>query len=82
MGNWGEGAVAEIHVRWKTGGAHVFVAQCDGGKIRFVDPQTGNTDCSNYFTNAVNGATMIARIDGLEPTDLIEKCIKNRGGKQ
>lgn len=82
MKSWGDSAVAEVHVRWKNGGAHVFVAQREGEKIRFVDPQNGNTDCIGYFTKAVNGATMIARIDGLEPTDLIEKCIKNRGGKQ
>lgn len=81
MNEWGEGAVAEVMVRWQNAEAHVFVVEHIGGKIRFVDPQTGNIDCSNYFTNAVNGATMIMRIDNLEPTALIEECIKNRGGK-
>ena len=81
MEAWGEGSVAEVKVIWKNGGAHVFVAQHINGSVRFVDPQTGNTNCEDYFTNAVVGATMIARIDTLQPTDLIEKCIKNRGGK-
>ena len=40
-----------------------------------------STNCEEYFTNAVIGATMMARIDTLQPTDLIKKCIKNRGGK-
>ena len=81
MNDWGDGAVAEVMVRWKNAEAHVFVVEHIGGKIRFVDPQTGNIDCVNYFTNAVNGATMIMRRDNLEPTDLIEECVKNRGGK-
>ena len=82
MDIWGDGAVAEINVQWNATEAHVFIAERINGAVRFVDPQNGNTDCSSYFTNAINGATMVARIDNLEPTELIEKCIKNRGGKQ
>lgn len=82
MNEWGDGTVAEIKVQWDATSAHVFVAEKVDGTIRFVDPQTGNTDCENYFTNVQPNATMIARIDNLEPTELIEKCIKNRGGKQ
>lgn len=81
MAEWGEGSVAEVKVIWKKGGAHVFVAQHVNGSVRFIDPQNGNTNCEDYFTNAVIGGTMMARIDTLQPTDLIEKCIKNRGGK-
>lgn len=82
MGTWGDGAVAEIYIKRSEAEAHVFIAERVNGTVRFVDPQTGSTDCSYDFTNAINGATMIARIDNLEPTELIEKCIKNRGGKQ
>ena len=81
MDAWGDGSVAEVKVLWKNGGAHVFVAQRVNGTVRFIDPQTGSINCEEYFTNAVIGATMMARIDTLQPTDLIEKCIKNRGGK-
>lgn len=81
MQRWDDGAVAMVTVQWKSQGAHVFIAQNINGTIRFVDPQTGNLACQEYFTNARNGATMIARIDQLEPTELVEKCIKNRGGK-
>ncbi len=81
MSLWGDGSAAEVKVLWNTSSAHVFIAEQVNGVVRFVDPQTGNTDCEDYFTKALNGVTMIARIDNLEPTELIEKCIKNRGGK-
>lgn len=81
MENWGDGAVAEVRVVWKTSEAHVFIAERVNGRVRFIDPQTGNLNCEDYFTKAQMGATMIARIDNLEPSELIEKCIKNRGGK-
>lgn len=82
MDKWGDGAVAEVRVIWDASDAHVFVAQRVNGVVRFVDPQNGNLNCENYFTTAILGATMIARIDNLVPSALIEKCIKNRGGKQ
>lgn len=81
MDTWPDGAVAEVRVMWKTSGAHVFVAEKVNGGVRFIDPQNGDLNCENYFTDAVIGATMIARIDNLRPTNLITECIKNRGGK-
>lgn len=82
MSQWGDGAVAEIRVSWSATSAHVFIAEQIDGNVRFIDPQTGNVDCEDYFTKVLSGVTMIARIDNLEPTELIEQCIKNRGGKQ
>lgn len=81
MEKWGDGAIAEIRVLWNNREAHVFVAERINGIVRFVDPQIGDVDCERYFTNAVLGGTMMARIDELEPSELIELCIKNRGGK-
>ena len=80
MEAWGDGAVAEVRVLWKDNKAHVFVAEMNGGTVKFIDPQNGK-ECENYFTDAALGGTMIARIDNLEPSSLIELCIKNRGGK-
>lgn len=82
MDEWGDGAVAAVRVLWNKYEGHVFIAERINGHVRFVDPQTGNINCENYFTNAELGATMIARIDNLTPSSLIEECIKNRGGKQ
>ena len=81
MALWGDGAVAQVKVQWDASNAHVFIAEQVNGIVRFVDPQTGNINCESYFTRALNNATMISRVDNLEPTALIEKCIKNRGGK-
>ena len=81
MKNWGNGSVAEIQILWDASRAHVFVAENVDGNIRFIDPQTGDVDCSVYFTKTIGYGTIISRIDNLEVTDLVEKCIKNRGGK-
>ena len=82
MQRWGNGAVAEVRVAWRNREAHVFVAEMENDKVRFIDPQTGDNNCERYFTSAAIGGTMMARIDNLEPSDLIELCIKNRGGNK
>lgn len=82
MQQWGNGAVAEVRVTWKNREAHVFVAEMVNDEIRFIDPQTGDNNCERYFTSAALGGTMMARIDNLEPSSLIELCIKNRGGNK
>ena len=68
-------------MQWSANEAHVFIAENVNGVVRFVDPQSGDVDCERYFTKIISNTTMIARIDGLEPTKLIEECIRNRGGK-
>lgn len=79
---WGDGAIAEVRILKKNANeGHVFVAERVNGIVRFVDPQSGNIDCESFFTNAALGGTMMARVDNLEPSELIELCIKNRGGK-
>ena len=82
MQQWGNGAVAEVRVTWKNRESHVFVAEMINDEVRFIDPQTGDDNCERYFTSAVIGGTMMARIDNLEPSNLIELCIKNRGGNK
>ena len=77
MGNWGEGARAEIGVDWGWlygGGGHVFVAEVIDGKVYFMDPQSGNTDCSEYFDYVKSGSVELVRIDNLEFTDKIKEC--------
>lgn len=83
MKQWGDGARAEVYVAWSRklgGGAHVFVAENRGGKIVYIDPQSGREDASGYFKNAQKGRTMIARIDNLDPSDLIDGCCTSRKG--
>lgn len=90
-----DGARAQVIVTWKEGTekyvrngkvielprSHTFVAENNNGIIRFVDPQNGKEDCSDYFTNVKNGCTMFVRIDNLPVNeDIIDLFIMNRGG--
>jgi SPP1 gp7 family putative phage head morphogenesis protein len=80
MAEYGDGARAEIYCAWKgASSAHVFAAENVGGNVRFIDPQTGNTNCEWYFKHLMPSRTMMCRIDNLEPSDLIKGCCKNKG---
>ena len=80
MVEYGDGARAEIYCVWKgASSAHVFAVENVGGKVRFVDPQTGSVNCESYFTQMMPSKTMMCRIDQLEPSDLITDCCKNKG---
>ena len=75
MLNYGDGSRAEIYVVWKGGrSSHVFVAENVGGTVKFIDPQTGSMDVSNYFDNMMSTKTEMCRIDNLKTTDLIRGC--------
>ena len=78
VSSWGEGSRGEIYCAWKGGSAHVFAVENVGGKVRFLDPQTGEMDVSYYFKEMKPSKTKIARIDNLEPSDLITECCKNK----
>lgn len=76
---WGEGARAEVGVSWKgANSGHVFVAENVGGKIVFIDPQSGEMDVSYYFKNVRSNLSRVWRIDNLDPSELIEECCEKR----
>lgn len=81
MADWGDGTRAIVRVRWKRGNSgHVFIAEQVGNGTEFIDPQTGQyVDIHYYMDNAIKGETKLVRIDNLEPTELIQKCVKKRG---
>ena len=71
----GDGARVEIRIVWeKNGAGHVFCAEQINGRTVFVDPQTGNGDCSNYFELMKKGLYYFWRIDNLRPSDLMIDC--------
>ncbi len=80
MKSFGDGARAVVSVFWKapqTNG-HVFIAEQVDGKTIFVDPQSGNGDCGDYFMAAEVGETQILRIDDNDLTDLVFKAVRRR----
>lgn len=81
MEEWGEGSRAEVYVKWAgRGSAHVFVAEKTRTGVVFLDPQSGRISAGNSFERAEPGSVMVARIDNLEPSGLIEQCCKSRKG--
>ncbi len=79
MKEWGEGARAEVGVTWKgANSGHVFVAENIGGKVVFIDPQSGEMDVSWYFSRVRSQQTRVWRIDNLKPSEWIEECCERR----
>lgn len=80
MSNFGDNARSIVFVVWKGNKSwgHVFIAEQVNGKTIFVDPQTGDNDCSWYFERSLikPQETRLLRIDDKNFTDLIVKCIK------
>lgn len=78
MKQWGNGSRGIVGVNWKDGGAHVFIAENRDGKIVYIDPQSGDSDCSRYFKKAK--MSNINRVDNCEPSQYIMDCCLNRRG--
>lgn len=73
---WGPGSRAEIYVQWKRGGAHVFMAENDGGSLKVFCPQSNRAYNLRDFERIKPSQTLICRLDNCEPTDLIKECCK------
>ena len=78
-----EGSRHVIYCQWKRRGAHVFIAEVENGTVRYVDPQSGEKDCSAHFGKARNGKFGIFRIDDKPITDnakVIKKTVTKGAG--
>ena len=79
MSKWGDGSIALISFARPGGAGHVFIAEQNHGKTIFVDPQVSrivNPQTRGYLTGAAPGTIRLFRLDNLEPTDLIAKCVE------
>ena len=77
--SYGDGSRCIVYVKWRQKPiAHVFIVENHGGKLAYIDHQTGNMNCSGHLTIAEKGFTRICRIDNLEFSDYIMGCCKNR----
>lgn len=76
-----DGAMCEIRCEWKDRDyGHVFIAEKQNGKVRYIDPQTGKTEVSRYFKDMKPNRTQFWRIDNATLNDdLIKYCCKSKG---
>lgn len=75
-----DGARGSIFVQWKGRKiGHFFSWEIEGGKVRFIDGQNGNTDASGYFTMVKPSSIRTVRWDGLNPSKVANGACKNRG---
>lgn len=76
-----DGAMCEIRCEWKDEDyGHVFIAEKQNGKVRYIDPQTGKTEVSRYFKDMKPNRTQFWRIDNAALNeDLIKYCCKSKG---
>lgn len=60
-----DGSRYAIYIKWKGRGssAHVFIAEKTNGAVRYMDPQNGRMDASNYFSNGSKGHFGFFRMD-------------------
>lgn len=60
-----DGARYAVYVKWKgrNHSAHVFIAEKDGGTVKYLDPQTGKDDVEYYFSSGRSGKFGIFRFD-------------------
>ena len=72
-----KGTRVEVSIKFSSGG-HELVAMNDNGIIRFIDVQNHFEikDFEKYFELVIDGHTRFARIDNLEPTELIKECLE------
>ncbi len=52
-----------IYCAWNRRSAHVFIATKENGKVRYMDPQSGNVDVERYLKQGLRGHFGYCRID-------------------
>ena len=79
-----DGARCAVQVIWKgrSYSGHVFIAEKQNGKIRFIDPQpcgqNDQSDCFYYFENATGKLVHIMRLDNRKFSDTVKECCERR----
>lgn len=67
------GARFGIYLQWKSGnGSHVFIAEKTDDGVRYIDPQNGNTDVSDYLKKGKYFHFGLFRFDDKDIVDDVE----------
>ncbi len=82
MQAWGDGSRAIVRVGWKNSrSGHVFNAENRGGKIHYVDAQTGDRVNINQYLGAANTSTVrLVRTDNLRFSERAKKSLAKARG--
>ncbi|AIZ01691.1 putative structural protein [Arthrobacter phage vB_ArtM-ArV1] len=75
-----DGARGFVALHWTQGGGHVFNWEKVGGKLTWLEGQTGNWDASKHFTPGMfkPESVRIVRIDDKIPTPLAMQALETR----
>lgn len=64
-----DGARYVIYIQWQTGAAHVFMAEKEGKRIKYIDPQNGKQNVQKYFDYGIKNGFGFYRVDDKKITD-------------
>ena len=77
MAQWGDGARAQVVIRWKgIPSGHTFFAERVNGKTHFYDPQNASVDVTKYFAHVEPNSVSFCRVDNLKPSEKINDCLR------
>lgn len=80
MKGYGAGSRAVVVVQWKSGGGHAFNVENSGGRISYVDAQTGDRYNPKTILNGTKpGSVGIVRTDKLRVSARASKSVWTRG---
>ena len=79
MQSYGPGSRAIVGVNWKSGGGHVFNVENVGGRIHYIDAQTGvRYNPKTILNGTKSGSVSILRTDNLRISDRAKKSVRPR----
>ncbi len=79
MRGYGEGSRAVIQILYRGGGGHVFNVENQGGRIVYVEAQTGKIkDMARTMTSVKTDSVNIVRVDNLKMSDRARNFVEQR----
>lgn len=79
MQSFGPGSRGVVQVFWRRGGGHVFNVENDGGRIRYVDAQTGKqVRISDYIHSAKTSSVNLVRTDNLRVSERAKNFVTQK----
>ena len=83
MHQYGSGSRAVIQVLWRNGGGHVFNVENQGGRIVWVEAQTGRMrDPAETMSHAKTGTIDLVRTDNLKLSGRITQFVRQNTRKR